>query len=374
MKVLLAPLFFRSRMCKHCARLFYKENPGAWLGIHEFESLPPLGTFDPRRGFVPDYPSLMMFDEYVIDAEAYERLKHPGDRAWLTEWRDLVDALHAEGALTVEDVGAAATARSHQRGAMLRQDARHPDKWWNAMAYYNALTSRADRLLGASPSQAQELAWEFDPEDGFGVEGTDGQVHNLAVVLADTKNSSNEAHRELFELALAEVKHQLREVNACLVACDELGVAPMMWAPYRKYMEAKLPHAPEVAFERAASEFFNVAFPAYTPTTARGFDKARSRKAIGALRAEILRASETGDALDPQYPQRVLTEVLKLEAKSARMRKIVGWIANAIGIIPVPGLGLAASAAGEGVATLVDKQRRKSWRWFYVISDGRGVT
>src|SRR4051812_46575034 len=107
MKVLLAPLFFHVRMCKHCARLYYKTNPGAWLGLHEFESLPPLGSFDPRRGFVPDYPSLMMFDEYVLDGEAYERLEHPGDREWLSEWRDLVAALRAEGSLTVEDVGVA---------------------------------------------------------------------------------------------------------------------------------------------------------------------------------------------------------------------------------------------------------------------------
>lgn len=374
MKVLLAPLFFKARMCKHCARLYYKDNPGAWLGLHEFESLPPLGTFDQRRGFVPDYPSLMMFDEYVIDGEAYERLERPGDRAWLAEWWEVVEALRAEGSLTVEDVGAAAAARSHERGAMLRRDTRDPDGWWQAMAYYNALTARADRLLGSSPREARELAWEFNPDDAYGIEGTDGKVHNLAVVLADARDSQVEAHRELFDFALAEVKQQLREVNACLIACDELGVAPMMWAPYRRYMEAKLPHSPGVTSERAATEFFEVSFPAYAPTTAREFSRARSRKAIGSLRAEILRASETGDALDPQYPQRVLTEVLKLQAKSARMRRIVGWIANAIGVIPVPGLGLAASAAAEGVTALADKKRRKPWRWFYVISDGRGIT
>jgi hypothetical protein len=75
MKVLLAPLFFGSRMCKHCATIFYRENPGSWLGLYEFESLPPLGSFDTARGFVPDFPALLMFDEFVLDGQAYERLR-----------------------------------------------------------------------------------------------------------------------------------------------------------------------------------------------------------------------------------------------------------------------------------------------------------
>lgn len=90
MKVLLAPLFFRSRFCKHCARIFYRENPGSWVGIHEFESLPPLGSFDTSRGFIPDFPTLLMFEELVLDGEAFERLKQPGDRLWLREWSELI--------------------------------------------------------------------------------------------------------------------------------------------------------------------------------------------------------------------------------------------------------------------------------------------
>ena len=91
-------------MCKHCVRLFYRRNPGDWTGIFEFESLPPLGSFDPNRGFVPDFPSLLMFDEYVIDGEAYERIRNPGHRSWLREWSELLEVLGSEGAIEVKDV------------------------------------------------------------------------------------------------------------------------------------------------------------------------------------------------------------------------------------------------------------------------------
>jgi hypothetical protein len=373
MQVLLAPLFFRSRMCKHCAHLFYKANPGSWLGLHEFESLPPLGSFDPMRGFVPDYPALMMFDEYVLDGEAYELLRAPGDRVWLNEWRRLVHALDAEGSLTIQDVAAAGSAKSHTRGAMLRGDLKDPSRWWPAMAYYDALAGRAHRLLGAGPQEARELSWAFDPEQMLNAAGSDGHLHSLAVILREAESSPLTAHRELLDAAISELMGQLREVNACLVACNEMNVAPMMWAPYRGYMEAKLLHGDHDQ-AGAAKEFFEIVFPAYAPTTVHEFAKMRSNKGVVALRGEIIRAIESGDTLDPQYPQRILSEVLKLEAKGARMRRIVGWVATVLGVIPVPGLGLTASATAEAISAIADRRRRERWRWFYVMSDGRGVT
>ncbi len=377
MKVLLAPLFFHSRFCKHCARIFYKENPGSWVGIHEFESLPPLGSFDTKRGFIPDFPTLLMFDEFVLDGEALERLKNFGNRLWLREWSEVVVALESEGSLTVNDVSAAAGARPHKRGWMLRRDLDDPQRWWQAMGYYNALTCQAQRLLGDSPREAQDFSWKFDPDASFGIQGEDGEVHDLAVVLQDTQESNLEAHRELYATAIDALKTQLREVNSCITACDELGCAPVMWAPYRRYLEEKL--TPTVSsnstkVEAAGRQFFEVAFPAYSPTTVRAFAKLRSDKRIKALRAEILEASQKGKLLDPQYPQRTLTEVLHLEQKAARVRRIAGWIATAVGTIPVPGLGIAAATVAEAITSRLKRNERKPWHWFYLISDGRGAT
>ena len=182
MKVLLAPLFFRQRMCKHCARLFYKKNPDSWMGIHEFESLPPLGSFDPDRGFIPDLPSLLMFDEYVLDGEAFERIRNPGHRTWLREWSELVEVLDSEGAIAVEDVQTAASTHPQNRGWMLRRDLQQPTKWWDAMGYYDALVDGAKKLLGEYPGMAQEYSWQFDPKSRYGVKGVDGHTHDLSVI------------------------------------------------------------------------------------------------------------------------------------------------------------------------------------------------
>jgi len=124
----------------------------------------------------------------------------------------------------------------------------------------------------------------------------------------------------------------------------------------------------------AGNHFFEIAFPAYSPTTVRAFAKLRSDRRIKALRAEILRASQKGELLKPQYPQRILTEVLHLERNAARMRRIAGWIATAVGAIPVPGLGLAAAWVAEAVTNRMERKQREQCHWFYLISDGRGAT
>lgn len=374
MRVLLAPLFFKERMCKHCARLFYRKNPGSWTGIFEFESLPPLGSFDPNRGFVPDFPSLLMFDEYVLDGEAYERIRNPGYRPWLREWSELLEVFGSEGAIAVEDVQAAASARPHSRGWMLRRDMQEPTRWSQAMGYYDALVNRAQELLGENPHTAQEYSWQFDPEARHGIKGSDGHSHDLSAVLGDGADSDNEAHAELFSRAASTAASQLREVNACLTACDVLGVAPIMWAPYRRYLQQKLASAGVTDHSAAGTEFFQLAFPAYAPTSVKEFSKLRRDRRIMALRSEIRRASEHGDMLDPCYPQRVLDEVLRLERTGAKVRRIGGWVATAVGSIPVPGLGIAATATGEVIAAALDKRRKRPWRWFYLISDGRGAT
>ena len=374
MKVLLAPLFFKQRMCRHCARLFYRENPGGWTGIFEFESLPPLGSFDPDRGFVPDFPSLLMFDEYVLDGEAYERIRNPGHRPWLREWSELLEVFDSEGAIAVEDVQSAASAHPHSRGWMLRRDMQEPARWWQAMGYYDSLVNRAQELLGENPHTAQEYSWQFDPEARHGIKGSDGHFHDLSAVLGDGADSDNEAHAELFSRAASTAASQLREVNACLTACDVLGVAPMMWAPYRRYLQEKLASAGVMDQSEAGTEFFELAFPAYAPTSVKEFSKLRRDRRIGALRSEIRRASEHGDLIDPRYPQRVLDEVLRLELTGKKVRRIAGWVATAVGSIPVPGLGIAATATAEAITATQDKRRRRPWRWFYLISDGRGAT
>ena len=293
----------------------------------------------------------------------------------------LSDALDVDvgvaGVLALTDVTAAASAHPHRRAGMLRRDMTNPSRWWEAMAFHDALTAKAQQLLGDDPKRAKAASWDFDPMAQFGVRGNDGKIHSLSAILGYGARDNNEAHRALYDHATTEVAEQLRQVNACLVACSELDVAPFMWAPYRRYLEKKVTILPESSpslLPDAGRQFFEVAFPAYLPTTIRQFSRLRSDKRLQSLRAEILRAVASGETLDPVYPQRVLQEVLKVERKLNQVRRISGWIASAVGIIPLPGLGIAATAGAEAVGAIIEKRKYAPWHWFYLISDGCGAT
>jgi len=319
-----------------------------------------------------------MFEEFVLDGEAREIIRSPRGRDWLGPWPELLNALESEGAVTVSDVRAAASGQPQRRGALLRQDMRNPSQWVEPMAYYNAVAGMAEQLLGDDPKSAKRTTWDFNPEAQFGVSGTDGKTHSLASVLNDGPHSEHEVHRSLYSRALSEATFHLREVHACLTACAALGVAPFMWAPYRKYLEHKLVRKGDARNTdkelRAGREFFEIAFPAYAPTTVRQFARLRSDRRISQLREEMRRVADSGELLDPRYPQRILQEVLRVEKRLATFRRIIGWVATAVGVVPIPGIGTAASVLAEGIGAATERKRRKPWHWFYLISDGRGAT
>jgi hypothetical protein len=164
------------------------------------------------------------------------------------------------------------------------------------MGFHDAVTGKAQKLLGLDPRSAKRTSWESDPRAEYGVPGKDGQSHSLSAVLSEGPNSDDRAHRALYTRAVSEVASHLRELNACLVACSELNVAPFMWAPYRRYLEEKLASPSEklpTVASNAGRKFFEVAFPAYAPTTVREFSKLRQDKRLRHLRDEILRAQGT---------------------------------------------------------------------------------
>ena len=339
--------------------------------------MPPLGSFGKSRGFVPDFSVLIMFDEFIIPGQAYERIRSLPRESWAGTWPEVIDLLDAEGALSTVDIEEQTKQVASIRGGMLRKDMRDPARWASAMMYYDNLMATADRALGQGPSSVGSLDWRFDPEMIPGVRGSDGHNHILsAAPLTDPGEDPDDPHFELHQVALDHLRGQLREVNAGLAMAARLDVAPMFWAPYKGYLEAKSDEATRArsAEERAeaARLFFRIAFPRYGPETVRELSQLRRDGRLRQLRQVIQSASKTGEVMDPEYPQRVLEDVLRVERKVGRERQIMAWISSAIGLIPFPGVGFAATGGSELVTFAVERRARKNWNWFYLISDGTG--
>jgi hypothetical protein len=379
MRIFLSPLFFRQRFCKHCVRRIYQEDPDAWWWQHEVARMPPLGRFEAGSGFVPDLSVLLMFDEFLIDAEAHEKILSTSPPIWLRHWSRVLEILGSEGALSVADTDEDVKRVAAIRGAMLKRDMREPAKWADALGYHDNLMNQADSALGELVNAAGNFIWKFDPGWTPSVGEPDKLIaHTLHGSLKVPSDDPNDIHYQLKEEALSKVRSQLQELNAGLAVSKLLDVAPMFWAPYKRYLATKSTEA-EKALEaqeraQAARLFFSVAFPRYKPESLGEMSRMRQDKRLRQLRDEIITASTTGDLLDPAYPQRVLEEVLKVEKKVGRVRKISGWISSAVGMTPVPGTGIAANLASELISRRAESRIRKDWSWFYLISDGTGYS
>ncbi len=379
MKLFLAPLYFIKSFCKHCISMYYSEHPDEWVWQHELRSMPPLGFYESGTGFIPDFSLLTMFDEFTISGEAYDHILSQSAPDWLGTWPEITQLLESEGALTTVDIDSELNTVSHKRGWMLRRDMEDPTIWSDAMAYHDALMASANEAYSKSPKDARTPNWRFDVESIPGVLGSDDQTHMLsASPLIDPGDDPDHPHHQLHEVALNAVSMQLREINAGIALSMKLNAAPMYWAPYRQYLAKKSEISSEVtSIEEnagAARLFFDVAFPRYSPSTVDHLSRLRSDPRITQLRSEIRNAAETGDLMDPSYPQRVLEEAFHLERRLGKIRQIAGWISSAIGLIPVPGVGIAASAVSEIVGSAVEKSIKKDLRWLYLISDGTGHT
>ena len=373
MRIFLAPPYFLQRTCRHCVRLFYRENPDSWWWQYEMERMPPLGTYESGQGFIPDYAVLTMFDEFVIDEVAYERLTSKRTPKWFGAWPNVIQLLNAEGALSTVNTTRELAQTGRARGSMLRRDMKDVSRWADAMNYYSTLFASADRALSPVATPSMNFAWDYDPAETPGTVGSDGKYHDLAALpLTEPGKDSQDPHFELHETALEELRDQLQEVNAGISIAAQLNCAPMFWAPYRLYLEQKTASTNQQT--EAPRLFFKIAFPRYQPSSVKDLKRLRQDRRARQLREVILSAAQSGDVMDPKYPQRILEEVFRLEKKIGQVRQIISWISSAIGLVPVPGLGLATTVVGELASTGIEQWLRKDWHWFYLISDGTGYS
>ena len=86
---------------------------GTTLFHDYFYGMPPptMGTFGPW--FVPDYPILFLFDQFVVDAATLERIRDGDMRSYYQDMAAVMEALTATGRLSVEDFAGVVEALSN---------------------------------------------------------------------------------------------------------------------------------------------------------------------------------------------------------------------------------------------------------------------
>lgn len=342
------------------------------MWMYELARMPPLGMFDPATGFSPDLPVLLMFDEFIVDEQAIGFMERNKHKPWLGQWPEIIRYLQAEGCLEAVDLEVIVKDAARVRSIMTRQDLRDPPRWAAAMEFHDSLLNAADAAFSDSPGTSQPLNWAFDPEKVSFLAGKDKHMHSLRALLA--REPPDEVHAELVPVALQHLKWQLSEVNAGIAASMMLSAVPMFWAPYGEYLKEKGTASTDIQEglerSRAARIFFEIAFPRFSPKTVADLCRLRTDDRLRSLRTEIERAYRSGDVVDKDYPQAILEEALRVDRRVGRIRRITSWVSAAVGL--VPGVGVAATATGELVASTAESGIRRRLEWLYLISNGAG--
>ena len=100
--------------------------------FHEyFYRMPAISMSQLGPRFVPDYPVLLLFDEFVVDAETAKRVRDADTRSWYKDMADVLDSLDSSGRLIVKDFDEIVGPHMETIKESVDYDLRNMQEWAN---------------------------------------------------------------------------------------------------------------------------------------------------------------------------------------------------------------------------------------------------
>jgi hypothetical protein len=165
----------------------------------------------------------------------------------------------------------------------------------------------------------------------------------------------------------------LRYVNSNLILSNEIEAGLHDWEDFSPFYQQKFlavgrdePAAEKLA--QASSRLFEIAFPEFAIRSPDQLMKLLTDKRVTELRALIDEASKGNISFDEEFARSVFREVLRIERKVGKERRVLGYLTFPVGFIPLVG-NFAQLLLQEAVGTVLERRLTKPYRWFYMLSD-----
>ena len=356
-----------------------------WAHASYFYKLPAIsmGSFGPY--FAPDYPVFLLFDEFVVDAQTLDKLRDDRHYAYCKEVLSLLNALKAAGRLTVRDFDSDIAPYEDAIQKAVSYDLRNMESWTDAFqlsfdrwadfcAKGAAILRKKQRDQGLSDSERSLLLEHFE-HPGWGMCAIrdiryTGIYPNIPEMLRKWRRGIDRRGRESVRDT---VRRYFECINRTLFLCDLFEAALHDWADFQPLYAFKM----DTALRRSSAKdreqkevrrLFDLLFQGFKPKNADSFVRILEDSRIEGLR-KIVDDAVNGDLdLDVEFATATLREVLGIEGKLARYRKLTGWLAMPLGLIPWAGT-VAQKIGEESVEKIMGKRVRRPMGWFYLISD-----
>lgn len=346
------------------------------LSHDPFFNMPP-GFYmkDYSRGIVPDYPLLLLFDEYVGSRESF-RLVHENEV--YKEVAELWDALLADGRLTLQDYGAAAASEKATIEQSVRYDLRNIDSWfpafresvteWRHFLATATSTLRKKRAeTGLSPSEEGLMACvrRKNTRDFMVPKDTEWNVEQ--VFGGWRRRIDKDIRTDVLYIA----EQYFRYVATNIVVSQKLGASLHDWADvaplYHLKLKIGLQDSPAESEATHVRQLFRVMFPEFRPKSVRAFVRALSDPSVKNLRALVKDASNEKIVFDQAFANETIRRLFESERRLAVQRQVTGWLSLPIHFVPVVGT-VAQKVIEEGVVRFLETKARRHAPWFYLIS------
>jgi hypothetical protein len=331
--------------------------------------MPPVDLRHRARKFQAEYSMLLMFDKIVLDRQSFETLiGHP--HPYYDVVAETMRILQSEGFVELADYTQILRKNDTLLTRMNENDLHSPDHWLNSFfESHLAWRKFANAVIPDSHFRGKEGA---SAEPGHLPIYTAG-LHNLGGSSA-MEFLSDQLSKDMYEWQLRNlIAPYIGYVNANLIISHELNVSFHDWADFAPFYRQKFlgvghENIPNEQVQERSRQLFDVAFPEFRIQTPSQLVKLLEHKRIDDLRALVQAAVEGAESFDEAFARSVFTEVIDVERRLEKWRKIVGYLTLPIGFVPVVG-NPAQLVAEEAVNAVMKNKMTKPYRWFYMLSD-----
>lgn len=330
-----------------------------------------MNRFGPK--FVPDYPVFLLFDDFLIDHQCYQRIQNEPAFA---ELKSLIAVLESTGRLEIASFEEIIDPYKSMIDQSAEYDLRNLEMWADAFQKlfdrwqdFRTLVMMNLEGIHGEPSQDQFELRRAVEHSAFGMLYTPDGLQ----IMESIKNWKRSIPKEQRQRTRLVVRDYLRYVssNLCLSQCT--GGVLHEWGDIEPLCLQKLrlsasPDDGKQASQESVRQLFELVIPDFEPRDPTRFAQALDDPRVESLRSIVNDAVAKNKAFDQEFLNATLREVLASRERASFYRKLVGWMSTPLSLIPWAG-SAAQKAVEEAAGYAIDRSFKKKHEWFFLVSD-----
>jgi len=306
-----------------------------------FYRMPPVNMHTITNLFMPDYAVLLLCEKVILDKSSFTLLRENPHWSYKLVAEAIVH-LYDEGFIKLVDFKHILKRNENLLKKMLEHDLRILDQWIEPLRSSLYIWSHFTTSIRNQIVHRANISSDFDePEFLMNViHYSSPFIIRKSLLVKEALESFKKQKRSEFREELREVlRSYLSYVNANIVLSNELGVGFHDWADFFPFYHSKFLAVGKGSINgehqiKESRKLFEISFPEFGISNYHSLVEALQDKRIADLRGLIEKAVRGDVRFDQEFARNVLKDVLGIERRIGRYRKIISYMTLPISFIP----------------------------------------